>query len=137
FVREDGLAMSDIPWAMAWYGNVPTVSTTQGSEGFIEIDSLEKPIKEIYLSSVTLNRGLSQWIRNRDGWGFLLLQSLGEINQRQALQGYVRWPAKVNFVIERGSGGTVPLTLHYLQSGWPDEFLVTAREKPVTPIESK
>jgi hypothetical protein len=127
FVKQDELMMSDIPWASAWYGNVPSILLTEGSDAFVDIDSLHKPIKALYFTSVTLNsRFLSQWVGSSDGWGFLLMKGW-EAALREG-----GWPKEFNANVNRINAQPAPLSLHYMQGGWPQECLLTFRKNPLS-----
>ena len=131
FVKQDELAMSDIPWALAWYGNVPSVLLTEGSDQFVDIDGLHKSIAEIYLTSATLDsRFLTQWMSTTDGWGYLLLNAW-QVGLREGVLG---WPREVNFTVNRINGPPSTLSLHYLQGGWPQQCLLTRRKTALTPV---
>jgi len=90
---RDELMMSDIPWAVAWYGARPCAWLTLGvgggggsatnvdeSETYQEMDKL-KPVRAVYLTQRTSDRRfLSQMIANeqdRNGdWSYFYLDSL-------------------------------------------------------------
>ena len=75
------LMMSDIPWAMAWYGEQPCVwLTPDDGETYQEMDKL-KPVRAIFLTQRTSDRRfLSQMIvhqRDSEGdWSYFYLDSL-------------------------------------------------------------
>jgi hypothetical protein len=125
YIKEDELSMCDIPWAMAWYGRVPSIWATETAEPFLEIDALQKPIKELYFTSVTLNaRFLTEWMKKSDGWGYLMMPCWSIA----ASQG--KWPREIDIKINRLNAPPAPLPLHYLQEGMPQACLVTSRESP-------
>jgi hypothetical protein len=77
--REDELMMSDIPWAVAWYGNRPCVWYTQNpSQEFFQINDFQKPIKALYLTQLTLDGHFqSQLVKGDDRpWGRFALEVL-------------------------------------------------------------
>jgi len=80
WMREPELIMSDVPWAIAWYGNRQSVSLTlDAQEEFFTLNDYIKPVKALYLTPVTLDaRFLSQWIRpgGDRSWGMLVLSAL-------------------------------------------------------------
>ena len=88
WMDEKELVMSDMPWAMAWYGRRQSVWTTlkvqdrQGREDFFAISELRKSIHAIYLTSLSLDaRFHSQMLRAREGtWERFLLESLATTN---------------------------------------------------------
>jgi hypothetical protein len=100
FAQPGELIMSDIPWAMAWYGqrqsvwltlragpNLMDLRPTPDSkapiahEDFFAIHDYQKPVQALFLTSVTLDklnsRELSPWYRTGEqNWGSLVFQSL-------------------------------------------------------------
>lgn len=138
FTRPDELMMSDVPWAVAWYGNrqcvwlnirgkpdlaAPTLEAIRASAAetvrnadFYRINDNQKAIQALLISRVTLGPGtvgLPDWLGGgEDNWGdFMVLCGINNSNQRPI--------APPGF----------PLT--YLQRGWPTQFLLTARPRPV------
>jgi hypothetical protein len=112
WTRADELMMSDIPWAVAWYGQAQCVWLTMNCQSaFLAINDYEKPIQALYLSRISLDgRFLSQWVRTGDkSWGEFMLNCL--------------------FRKAQGKSGPPPdFPLQYWQPGWPDQFLLTYRE---------
>lgn len=80
WMREPELIMSDVPWAVAWYGNRQSVSLTlDAQDEFYALNDYIKPVKALYLTPLTLDaRFLSQWIRPGGdlSWGMLVLTAL-------------------------------------------------------------
>jgi hypothetical protein len=117
-VKEKELTMSDIPWAMAWYGQSQSVWLTLNAQSdFLAINDYQKPIQELYLTRVTMDsRFLSDWWLGGDqNWCLFILDCLVRKSMRQQTP-------PPNF------------PLHYWQPGWPDQFLLTARDStPRTP----
>jgi len=114
-VKEKELTMSDIPWAMAWYGQSQSVWLTLNAQSdFLAINDYQKPIQELYLTRVAIDgRFLSDWLRGGEqSWGNFILECALRIGQRLP-------PPPPSF------------PLHYWQVGWPEQLLLTARE-PVT-----
>ncbi len=62
------LMMSDIPWAVAWYGNRSCLWTTRNLEpDFYKIHDQYTPIKSVYLTPVTTNlRFMSEVLKDPD-----------------------------------------------------------------------
>jgi hypothetical protein len=71
FVSTNGWMVSDIPWAVAWYGNRQCAwlplkhgNSTNSAEGFYALHE-RKPLEAIYLTGETLNKldmpGLIKW----------------------------------------------------------------------------
>lgn len=112
WTKPDELIMSDIPWAVAWYGQSQCVWLTLDCQSsFLAINDFEKPIQSLYISRLTLDgRFLSQMLRSDDkGWGQFILNCL--------------------FRKTQGKHGPPPdFPLQFWQSGWPDQFFLTFRE---------
>jgi 4-amino-4-deoxy-L-arabinose transferase-like glycosyltransferase len=119
WLKESELAMSDIPWAMAWYGQrqcvwltlkcTPDAKDPNTHENFFAINDYQKPIKLLYLTPQTMDaRFLTQWIRaGEQSWGSFILESVvkkkvpdyfplnqmpaGFMPEQLALTDYQRW----------------------------------------------
>jgi len=88
WLKEKELTMSDVPWAMAWYGQRQSVwltlrCTPDGKdpsihEDFFAINDYQKPINLLYLTPQTMDaRFLSQWIRAGErSWGSFILETI-------------------------------------------------------------
>ena len=88
WLREEEMAMSDIPWAVAWYGQrqcvwltlkcTPDAKDANTHEDFFAINDYQKPIKLLYLTPQTMDaRFLTQWVRaGEQSWGNFVLQSM-------------------------------------------------------------
>jgi hypothetical protein len=88
WLKEKELAMSDIPWAMAWYGQrqcvwltlkcTPDAKDPNTHEDFFAINDYQKPINLLYLTPQTMDaRFLTQWIRaGEQSWGSFILESM-------------------------------------------------------------
>jgi 4-amino-4-deoxy-L-arabinose transferase-like glycosyltransferase len=76
-MNQDELMMSDIPWAVAWYGARPCLWLTLDDAGtFEEINHLE-PVRAIFLTQRTSDRRLlSQMLANQQSWECFMLNSL-------------------------------------------------------------
>ncbi len=70
WLQPTQLTMSDIPWAVAWYGQRQSVWLTPNTgKDFEAINSYQKPVTLVHLSSRTLDQGLlSQLTRGTDNW---------------------------------------------------------------------
>ena len=63
WLAQEDLMMSDIPWAVAWYGKRPCVWNTLSVEpDFYTLNDLTKPVKGLYLTQVTTDTKLSSEI---------------------------------------------------------------------------
>ena len=79
WMKEDELMMSDVPWAVAWYGHRQCVWLTLNAQAdFFAISDELKPVRGLYLTPQTMDaRFLSQWIRAGEfSWGSFILESL-------------------------------------------------------------
>lgn len=67
---EHELTMSDIPWAVAWYGNRPCMwLTLNDSDEFYRVNTL-KPIVSVFLTQRTTDQGLLRQITgSTNSWG--------------------------------------------------------------------
>jgi len=102
YMKPTELMMSDIPWAVAWYGNRQCVWLTENSESeYFAINDFIKPIKALYLTPKTTDsRFLSEWVRG----------------------GEKTWPKFIlEFVLRRQAPPDFPLK--YAQSGFFPEQL--------------
>jgi 4-amino-4-deoxy-L-arabinose transferase-like glycosyltransferase len=88
WLKEKELVMSDVPWAVAWYGQrqcvwltlkcKPDVHDSSTHEDFFAINDYLKPINALYLTPLTTDtRFLTQWIRTGDqSWGRFILDTM-------------------------------------------------------------
>jgi 4-amino-4-deoxy-L-arabinose transferase-like glycosyltransferase len=75
WLKEKEMMMSDVPWAVAWYGQRQCAALTLGPrEEFLKLDDL-KPVKAIYLSPQTMDGHFgSQLLKDKDGWGYFVIE---------------------------------------------------------------
>lgn len=88
WLKPSELSMSDLPWAMAWYGERQSVwltlkvtadsSDPNTHEDFLAINDYQKPIVALYLTPRTIDaRFFSEWIAAGElSWGSFILQCL-------------------------------------------------------------
>lgn len=109
WMKPDELIMSDIPWAVAWYGDRQSVWMTLRavrdpedpgmSEDFFALNDYLKPVKALYLTPVTIDRKfISEYFSGfEESWGRFLLQTLVEKRVPQSFPlGYaIELPAAV------------------------------------------
>jgi hypothetical protein len=78
-MHPDELMMSDIPWAVAWYGERPCAWLTLNDAGsFDELDKLQ-PIHAVYLTQRTTDRRfLSQILDNQHSWERFMYDGLAK-----------------------------------------------------------
>lgn len=77
--KEDELIMSDMPWAIAWYGDRYCVwHTINPKDEFFKLNDFHKPVKALYLTQLTLDgRFQSQLVKGEDRpWGRFALEVL-------------------------------------------------------------
>jgi hypothetical protein len=77
WMQPDELMMSDMPWAVAWYGRHPCIYISPDTEdGFFAINDYFRPIKGIYLTTLTLDdKFLSKVARgDKNSWSHFALQ---------------------------------------------------------------
>jgi hypothetical protein len=87
YMKENELMMSDIPWAVAWYGQrqcvwltlraVPNAKDRAEQETFFSINDYLKPINALYLTAESMDRKfVSEWVQaGEDSWGTFIRQS--------------------------------------------------------------
>lgn len=97
FMKENDMLMSDMPWAMAWYGNRQCLWLTLNAEDeFFAVNDLLKPVRGLYLTQLTTDsRFLSDWLRaGEHSWGNFVFEFIvrhgapEEFPLRSAPQGY-------------------------------------------------
>ena len=79
WIHEDELVMSDIPWAVAWYGNRQCAWTTLNSKyEFIALNDFIKPVNALYLSLNALNgRLMTECLQGGvDSWGNFVFKTM-------------------------------------------------------------
>lgn len=97
YMKEDELIMSDIPWAVAWYGDRQSIWLTlnanadpknpvEWQESFFAINDALKPIHALYLTPRFLDaRFQSDWLGREPSWGRFIL---GVLNNGQVPTGF-------------------------------------------------
>jgi len=81
WMKPNELMMSDIPWAVAWYGQRQCVwLTLNAQDDFFAINDYLKPVQALYLTPVTLDaRFASDWMRaGAHTWGNFILQAVAQ-----------------------------------------------------------
>jgi hypothetical protein len=79
WMKPNELMMSDIPWAVAWYGQRQCVwLTLNDQDDFFAINDYLKPIQGLFLTSETMNSKLaSDCLRSdQNTWGNFVLQAV-------------------------------------------------------------
>ena len=82
WMKETELMMSDVPWAVAWYGQRQCIwLTLNAQDDFFAVNDLLKPIRGLYLTRQTMDSRfsslLSEWAlpAHRQSWGRFILES--------------------------------------------------------------
>ena len=77
WMQKNELMMSDVPWAVAWYGQRQCVWLSLNAQSdFFAINDNLKPVLAVYLTPETMDsRFVSDWVMTRDySWGSFILQ---------------------------------------------------------------
>ncbi len=77
WMRPDELMMSDVPWAVAWYGDRDCVWLSLNvNNDFYDINDNIKTVSALYLTPVTMNgKYLTDWkLTPPDSWGNFIIQ---------------------------------------------------------------
>jgi Dolichyl-phosphate-mannose-protein mannosyltransferase len=77
WMRPEELMMSDMPWAVAWYGHRPCVwNSVDAKDAFFAINDYFQPVKAVYLTTVTMDgKFFSDLARGTENsWGHFALQ---------------------------------------------------------------
>jgi hypothetical protein len=78
WMQPDEMLMSDVPWAVAWYGDRQCIwLTLDAQDDFFAINRL-KPVLALYLTPQTMDgKFVTEWIEApKRGWGNFLMQTL-------------------------------------------------------------
>ena len=127
--KTNDLTVSDIPWAMAWYGQRNSVWLPVKMEpDFFEIHQ-EKPIETLHLSRKELekldSRDLSHFHQTGEPtWGFLILRCLEAFPLGTQSQS---WPKVINPVAMFPNHKPMIFPLRYWQFGWPEQLVLTSQ----------
>ena len=79
WMNENELVMSDIPWAMAWYGKRQSVWLSRDSQdAFYALNDFLKPVRALYLTQKTTDERLQSQVigGGKAGWGAFTLEAL-------------------------------------------------------------
>ena len=99
WMKPSELMMSDIPWAMAWYGNRQCIWLTSNAESqFYAVHDFIKPVKGLYLTPQTTDsRFLSGWVRaGEHSWAAFVLEFI------------IRRQVSVKFPLQSAPDGFIP-----------------------------
>jgi hypothetical protein len=81
WMKESELTMSDVPWAVAWYGQRQCVSLTEDDQDqFFALNDYIKPVSALYLTLRTMDSPLvSECFRGgKDNWGHFVLSAVAQ-----------------------------------------------------------
>jgi len=101
WMRENETMMSDVPWAVAWYGDRQCVwLTLNTAEDFFTINDGMKPVLALYLTPVTMDgKFVTDWVRaGEQSWGSFIIQA---VIQNQIPQSFPLRNAPTGFLPER------------------------------------
>jgi 4-amino-4-deoxy-L-arabinose transferase-like glycosyltransferase len=100
WMKENELMMSDVPWAVAWYGQRQCVWLTLNAQNdFFAINDNLKAVQALYLTPQTTDgKFLSDWVLDERSWGDLII--LGVL-QNQIPKGFPLQNAPTGFLPER------------------------------------
>ncbi len=101
WMRENELMMSDVPWAVAWYGNHQCVwLSLNAQEDFFAVNDEMKTVLALYLTPETTDgKFVSDWSRaGEHSWGSFIIQA---VLQNQIPQGFPLRNAPTGFLPER------------------------------------
>lgn len=83
WLDEKELMMSDMPWAVAWYGNRNCIWTTMKVQPeFFDLNDRQKPISALYLTQLTTDKKFqTEIVHGEDmAWGRFYVESLLKTN---------------------------------------------------------
>jgi len=103
YLKQSEMGMSDVPWAVAWYGNRQCVWLTLDAQNeFFAINDDIKSVRILYLTPETMDgKFLSDWILQHEfSWGSFIIQA---VTQNQLPPNFpLRYaPPKIKFLPER------------------------------------
>jgi hypothetical protein len=101
WMKENELMMSDVPWAVAWYGRHQCVwLTLNAQDDFFAINDYLKPVQALYLTPGTMDgKFVSELLRSGEhSWGSFI--ALGVL-QNQIPQGFPLRNAPTGFLPDR------------------------------------
>jgi Dolichyl-phosphate-mannose-protein mannosyltransferase len=101
WMKPGELMMSDVPWAVAWYGQHQCVwLTLNADEDFYAINDYMKPVQALYLTPETMDgKFVSDWVHAGKGsWGSFIIQT---VLQNQIPTGFPLRHAPTGFLPDR------------------------------------
>jgi hypothetical protein len=79
WMKPGELMMSDVPWAVAWYGHRQCLWLTLDAQTeFFAVNDYLKPVQALYLTPLTMDgKFISDWVQTRDfSWGNFIVDSV-------------------------------------------------------------
>ena len=79
WMKPGELMMSDVPWAVAWYGQRQCVWLTLDAQSeFFAVNDYIKPVQALYLTPETTNgKFISDWVQPHDlSWGAFIINTV-------------------------------------------------------------
>ena len=79
WMKPDELMMSDVPWAVAWYGDRQCIwLTLDAQKEFFDVNDFLKPVRALYLTPLTMDsKFISDWVLPRElSWGSFIIDSV-------------------------------------------------------------
>jgi hypothetical protein len=101
WMKENELMMSDVPWAVAWYGRHQCVwLTLNAQDDFFAINDYLKPVQALYLTPETMNgKFVSDLVRSGEySWGNFIIKG---VLQNQIPQSFPLRNAPTGFLPDR------------------------------------
>jgi hypothetical protein len=102
WMKPNELMMSDVPWAVAWYGQRQCVwLTLNAKDDFFAINDYLKPVQALYLTPVTMDSKLASDCLQRPelhSWGDFVLQAVA---QKKIPTGFPLFQAPPGFLPDR------------------------------------
>jgi len=101
WMKENELMMSDVPWAVAWYGDRQCVwITLDAQDEFFAINDYLKPVQALYLTPETMDgRFISDWVGPHEySWGSFIVEA---VLQNQIPPGFPLRHTRAGFLPER------------------------------------
>jgi hypothetical protein len=88
WMKPDELMMSDVPWAVAWYGQRQCIWLTRNAEAdYQAVDNYLKPVSALYLTPESMDgKFFSGWVTGDEkSWGSFIIQ---DVMQNQIPAGF-------------------------------------------------
>jgi hypothetical protein len=101
WMKENELMMSDVPWAVAWYGNHQCIwLTLNAQDDFFAINDYFKPVQALYLTPETMDgKFVSDLVRSGEhSWGSFIVFG---VLQNQIPQGFPLRNSPTGFLPDR------------------------------------